>query len=176
MNAMDAPPLSVVYDLSDLSEAGAEITVAATPEQRAQLAKWVKVDSVEKFEGLVSLKRLSATRFAYRAEISADVIQSCVVTLEPVPSHLALEIDRSLLLVKLPRRGVAGPQEVFPASDEGPEQIEDTRYDIAAPLLEEFSLAIEPYPRAPGVVFNPPADEDSTRSPFEALKSLKRDG
>ena len=50
--------------------------------------------------------------------------------------------------------------ELSPAAggDDVPEEIDSTRYDLVAPLLEEFSLAIDPYPRAPGVAFDVPQD------------------
>jgi hypothetical protein len=37
-----------------------------------------------------------------------------------------------------------------------PEEIASLDYDLAAPLLEEFLLAIDPYPRKQGVAFEPP--------------------
>jgi hypothetical protein len=173
MSAMLTPPFSVIYDLSDLSDAGAELAIEATPEQRARIAEWAEVQSVDRFAARITLKRHSATRFEYVAELAADVVQSCVVTLEPVPAHLALEIVRSLHLIRMPRGANLGPLELAPVSDETPEEIADTRYDLAAPLLEEFSLALDPYPRAPGVTFEVPKDEDPKEGPFAVLKSLQ---
>lgn len=173
MSAMLTPPLSVIYNLSDLSDGGAELTIDSTAEQRARIAEWAEVQSVNRFVACITLKRRSATRFEYQAELAADLVQTCVVTLEPVPAHLALEIERSLHLLRMARGASAGPLELPPASDEGPEEIEDTHYDLAAPLLEEFSLALDPYPRAPGVVFETPEEGDVPESPFAVLKSLK---
>jgi hypothetical protein len=176
MNPMLPPPLSVIYNLSDLSNAGAELSIAATPEQRARLAEWAEIVSVETFEAHITLKRASSTRFEYFAELSANLVQSCVVTLEPAPAHLLLSITRSLHYTKFPAKADIGPQDLLAGSDEGPEEIEDLRYDLAAPLLEEFSLAIEPYPRAPGVVFEAQPEKDPQESPFAVLKSLKGKG
>jgi hypothetical protein len=173
---MNTFPLSIFYDLSDLSEGGTEVTVTANPEQRAQLAKWVDIGAVSNFHALVTLRRISGNRFAYDATLSADIVQACVVTIEPVHSHLALEISRVLHLIRLPLNAKIVPQEFSPGSDEGPEEIQDTRYDIATPLLEEFALAIDPYPRCPGVAFEPEPDDDTTKGPFEVLKSLKGPG
>jgi hypothetical protein len=170
---MDTLPLSSIYDLSDLSEAGTEVTVAANPEQRARLATWAEIDAVDDFHALVTLRRRPGNRFLYEASLSADIVQRCVVTLEPVHSHLALEISRALRLTKLPRNAKIGPQELSAGSEEGPEEIHDTRYNIVAPLLDEFVLAIDPYPRCPGVAFESERDEDAAAGPFEVLKSLK---
>ncbi len=66
------------------------------------------------------------------------------------------------------------PLGVGAGDDEGPEEIDSLTYDLAAPLLEEFVLALDPYPRAPGVEFAaPPEPEEPKESPFAVLKSLK---
>jgi uncharacterized metal-binding protein YceD (DUF177 family) len=163
-----------MYDLSDLSNGGDEISVAASDEQRARLAEWAGLNSVESFKAQVTLLRTSATRFAYEAALSADLTQSCVVTLEPVHSHVALDVSRALHLTKTPRGAQLAVHDLSSTADEGPEEIQNSHYDLAGPLLEEFSLAIDPYPRAPGVVFESPHDSDMSESPFAALKRLKK--
>ena len=171
---MKPAPISVIYDLADLSDGGAEISISATDEQRAKLAEWASVDSVERFEAQVGLRRNSATRFAYEATLAADVTQSCVVTLEPVHAHLALNVSRGLHLAKLPRGAQIAVHELSATADAGAEEIQDSHYDLAGPLLEDFSLAIDPYPRAPGVAFKTLKDKDPPESPFAVLKSLKK--
>src|SRR4051794_13870152 len=94
------PPLSRIYNLADLSDAGDEIVIAADADQRARLAKWAGLEAVEGFEARVILHRRAANRFDYEAILSADIRQSCVVSLEPVRSHLALNISRQLHLVR----------------------------------------------------------------------------
>lgn len=166
---MIPPPLSSIYNLSDLSEAGDEVLIRPNAEQLARIAAWAGVNAVEDFDAKVTLRRQSANRFAYEGQLSADVVQSCVVTLEPVHSNLALTVARALHFIKLPKR-IAASHEPSPPSDEGPEEIQDSHYDLAGPLLEEFALAIDPYPRCPGVLFEAPADEPSPESPFAVLK------
>lgn len=170
---MTALPLSSVYDLSDLPEAGVEIHIEATAEQRGRLAEWAGVEAIDSFEARVTLRRRSSARFDYDALLTADVVQSCVVSLQPVSSHLTLDVSRQLHLLKFPSSAKIAHHEYVPSSDEGPEEIEDAHYDLAVPLLEEFSLAIDPYPRAPGVTFDAPPVSDRTESPFAALGRLK---
>ncbi|HEX3943991.1 MAG TPA: hypothetical protein VHW69_07885 [Rhizomicrobium sp.] len=171
---MKPAPFSVIYDLSDLSNGGAEISISATDEQRARLAEWAGIDSVEKFKAQVALTRMSATRFGYEAALSADVTQSCVVSLGPVHSQVALDVSRALHLTKIPPRAQVAVHELSSTANEGPEEIQNSHYDLAGPLLEEFLLAIDPYPRASGVVFEPPQDRDASDSPFAVLKPLKK--
>ena len=54
------PPIEHFYDLSRLSDAGAEVVVSARPEELPMLAQWLKVESVQTFEGIVTLTKLVA--------------------------------------------------------------------------------------------------------------------
>jgi hypothetical protein len=140
------------------------------------LAKWAEVDAIDRFEATVVLKRISSNRFGYRAVLTCDIVQSCVVTLEPVRSHIERELGRELHFAGHKSRLEVHSEALTlaAAEDEAPEEIESLDFDIAAPLLEELSLAIDPYPRAPGVAFAPPTTgELQEESPFAALKSLK---
>lgn len=171
-----APPIERIFDLNRLSEAGYEAEIVLGPAELEKLAAWADVSSVGRFAARVSLRRLAATRFAYAAALDADITQSCTVTLEPVASHVALEFTRTLQLVSQARKTVDFSAELSLAAGdmETPEEIESPRFDLAAPLLEEFLLTIDPYPRAPGVAFETPADpEAETQSPFAVLKNLK---
>ena len=56
--------------------------------------------------------------------------------------------------------------------EDAPEEIDSLHYDLAAPLIEEFVLAIDPYPRAPGVEFRPPGTRQKT-PPKALLPCLK---
>lgn len=173
------PPLERFYDLNRLSGAGYETEITASPDDRGKLAQWAEISSVEKFAGHVALRRLSATRFSYVAHLEADIVQSCTVTLEPVPARVVLDFTRTLHLVPQVKKAVDFSGELSPAAgdDQVPEEIDSPRFDLAAPILEEFLLAVDPYPRAPGVEFDAPADPDGQpENPFAVLKGLKSQG
>jgi len=172
----DALPFERPFDLSDLGRAGAELSLSLTDKECERLARWAGIDKVESFAASVSLKKNSPTRYTFSAKLDASIVQSCVVTLEPVRSRIEREVPRELLLASPVRRAL--PKDALPPApsvdDELTEEIESLTYDLAAPLLEEFSLAIDPYPRAPGVAFEPPKDSEQKREgPFAALKALK---
>jgi len=173
---MDAPsPIQRIYNLGDLSEAGHEKTVIATESELARLAELEDVDAVTHFEGRVTLKRLAHKSFSYQAALDADVVQSCVVTLEPVKTHISRNFSRILHYSPglFDQRG--GVVSLSATEDEEPEEIDSLKFDLAGPLLEEFSLAIDPYPRAPGVEFELPSDgPGKPDNPFAVLKALKR--
>ncbi|HEY0107769.1 MAG TPA: hypothetical protein VGB91_16930 [Rhizomicrobium sp.] len=172
----DEPPFRHPYDLGDLGRAGAEIRVDAAGDDLARIARWADVRAVNGFGATVSLRKHSADRFSLDAELVADIVQDCVVTLEPVASRIVKPVHRELHLTQRirTRPGESIPLNPGAGDDEVPEEIDNLTYDLAAPLLEEFVLAIDPYPRAPGVEFATAADpEVRPESPFSVLKSLK---
>jgi len=170
------PPLQHHFDLGGLGQAETVVAVAAVAGQLPELARWAGVDAVSRFEATVTLRRLSQTRFSYEAELTADVVQACVVTLEPVPARISRTIARELQQApRLPKE--AGELTLSAGDDDVPETILGRDYDLAAPLLEEFVLAIDPYPRKAGVAFAP-SDEgkETQQNPFAVLKTLKDRG
>ncbi|MBL6939633.1 MAG: hypothetical protein ISS15_20245 [Alphaproteobacteria bacterium] len=175
----DDKPFEYEYDLGDLGRNGTEITLEADAEDRARIAAWAEVPAVESFGAKVHLRKHSANRFALDADLVADVVQDCVVTLEPVKSRIERHVHRELHVAHHTR---LKPNEVIPlgagaGDDEVPEEIVSLEYDVAGPLLEEFTLALDPYPRAPGVEFAAPAAlgeaEPARENPFAVLKGLK---
>ena len=172
----ERPPFERFYDLADLGRAGAKFSISLGEDERKRTARWANIDAVDSFTAEISLKKYSPTRYAFAASLDASIAQSCVVTLEPVRSKIERKIARDLLLASPVKRAL--PKDAMPpepsVEDDLTEEIESLNYDLAAPLLEEFSLAIDPYPRAPGVAFEPPRDSpEKSEGPFAALKALK---
>ena len=172
----DTSPLHHLFDLGNLSLAGSVVTVQAGGDELARIAEWVGVEAVRAFGGTVTLRRISRTHFEFEADLEADIVQRCVVTLEPMEAHIARHIARELQFV--PRaQPVEGELTLAAGDDDVPETITSLDYDLAAPLLEELVLAIDPYPRKAGAAFEAPAEpDDAPESPFAVLKSLKEQG
>lgn len=173
--AQDSPRFERIYNLASLGRAGDEVRVSAPGEELVRIARWAKVRSLASFEATVELRMLSPERFRYDALLKCEIVQDCVVTLEPVRTVIERKIHRELHLTDSKK---FDPEVVVDANaedDDVREEIQSPRYDLAAPLLEELALAIDPYPRAPGVAFAPPdAPEVRPESPFAVLKKLKK--
>jgi hypothetical protein len=178
MTAM-TEPFSHSYNLARLGNAGDEVRFSADAAQCGQIARWAGIASVETFGVRVEIKKLAPNRFGLTFHLLADVIQNCVVTLDPVPAHMERIFGRELVFVGAQRpsqKKTAAESETVldSAEDEGPEEIESLHIDLAAPVLEEFALSLDPYPRAPGVEFAPKSpDSAPPESPFAVLKGLK---
>jgi uncharacterized metal-binding protein YceD (DUF177 family) len=173
---MNSPPFSLSFDLGNVSERGAEIAVAPNAAERAAIAAFIGASALERFTATIRLSRSSSDSFAYDANFTADVVQDCVVTLEPVPSHLEGAFTRRYRLLPKPsrRHRPAASIDVSDAGDDELEVLASPHVDLAAPLLEELSLALDSYPRAPGVAFAAPQDDTApTEHPFAVLAKLK---
>src|ERR1700749_2624515 len=94
----DDKPFEYEYDLGDLGRNGAEITLNADADARARIAKWAEIPAVESFGATVYLRKHSANRFALDADLVADIVQECVVTLVPVKNRIELQVHRELHL------------------------------------------------------------------------------
>jgi hypothetical protein len=145
----------------------------ASPEERARIAVWAGIAAIDSFTAAIRLTKQSATRFSVHADLVAAVEQTCVVTLVPVRSRLEVPIHRELLLTHTARPLKNIELGEAAGDDEVPDEIDSLHYNLAEPLLEEFALALDPYPRAPGVEFAAPAEDDAKpESPFAVLRNL----
>jgi len=169
-------PFSLPFDLGNVSERGAEIAAAPNAAERAAIAAFIGASALERFTATIRLSRSSRDSFDYDASFTADVVQDCVVTLEPVRSHLEGGFTRRYRLLPKPsrRRGPVSDIEITDTVDDELEVLASPHVDLAAPLLEELSLVLDPYPRAPGVAFAAPQDDTApSENPFAVLAKLK---
>jgi uncharacterized metal-binding protein YceD (DUF177 family) len=172
------------YNLARLGNAGDEIRFEAGADERAAIAALAGALSLARFMVQVTLKKASSSRFALEYRLEAEVTQACVVTLEPVVSRIERTFSRALHFTGGGRAAARGGESSKsreidlsgqdPEGTDEPEEIESLHVDLAAPALEEFLLALDPYPRCPGVAFDPVEGEVlRPESPFAVLKSLK---
>jgi uncharacterized metal-binding protein YceD (DUF177 family) len=173
-------PLSQAYNLARLGNAGDAVRIEADEGQRAAIAVLAGVLSLPRFAATVALKKTTPTRFLLSYRLEAEVAQACVVTLEPVVAKIDHAFTRELHFSAAPRHRSETADLDLSSGDlsleetEEPEEIQSLQYDLAGPVIEEFLLSLDPYPRCPGVEFDPGAGATQRpESPFAVLKSLK---
>ena len=174
---MSTVPLERFHDLTGLSDAGFDLDVVPGAEELRALADWAGVDEVSQLKAHIFVQAQSKTRFREEIDLEADIVQSCVVTLEPVRTHICRNFVRSLHLVPGVERfddkgGLVG---AIGETEDSPDEIVSPVYDLGIPLREEFALAIDRYPRAAGVAFEAPEDHERAESPFAVLQKLKQE-
>ena len=86
--------------------------------------------------------------------LSAEVVQTCVVTLEPVTVVIDVALER-LYGCDVAQDFEDGAGEVFLdlADDLPAEPLTDDVLDLGAAAAEQLALELDPYPRKPGAVF-----------------------
>ena len=172
---------SIPFDLGLVPERGKELVLTPSDAERAAIAAWLNIEAMNALKATIRIIRHGENGYSYAANFDADVVQSCVVTLAPVAAHIAGEVARDFQVRPRStgsRRNKPTPEaqtvDISVLEGDGPELLDSPILDVAAPLLEELSLALDPYPRAPGVVFEPPAEkEEPANHPFAVLEQLK---
>ena len=180
MTISDAP-YSTPFDLGLVPERGKELVLTPSQIERAAISGWLEIEALESLKATILITRLAENEYSYGANFEADVVQACVVTLAPVRARVLGEVQRSFRVrprSSASRRKKPAPEpqaiDISVLDEDGPELLDSPIIDLAAPLLEELSLALDPYPRAPGVVFEPPAEEAiPAHHPFAVLEQLK---
>jgi uncharacterized metal-binding protein YceD (DUF177 family) len=180
MNTSNSP-YSVFLDLGSVPDQGIERTLSPNMEERQAIAAWLRVQVVESLDATVHVKRRSEDHYAYDARFEAKLVQACVVTLEPVPAQLSGEFHRDFRVrpkasAKKRRHVEDSPAavELSGLDDEESDWLDQHEIDLAAPVLEELTLALDPYPRAPGAEFDVLPEEAAIRdNPFAVLEKLK---
>jgi uncharacterized metal-binding protein YceD (DUF177 family) len=155
---------------ADLARGPVERRISPDGPQMAALAKQLGL------EALTSLvAHVKVTPWLDGAEIhgrfTAEVVQTCGVTLEPLEQTLGGDFTVRAAPAGSPT--LPGEDaEIDLEADDPPDAIDGDEIDIAHYVVEHLALEIDPFPRKPGVVFEPPAAEEET-SPFAVLKRLK---
>lgn len=162
------------------------VDVSADPAERQALADRFGLLAVRSLRGHGRLERGSEpTELVLRGWLAADVVQACVVSLEPVPARLRQPIERRY---RLGEAGDAGWAHLGPHGME--ELVEDENevepviggaIDVGEAFAEELGLALDPYPRAAGAALDAGAlaphvsvgSEHGSSTPFAALRQLQ---
>jgi len=145
-----------------------EITAGA-PERDA-LARRFGLLRLDRLGATVRLRRLAGGLLRLTADLSANVVQGCVVTLEPVASHVT---DSFSLLYGQSQNDAS--EVVLNGAAELVEPLEGDVIDIGEAAAQQLSLALDPYPRAPGTELGE-ASGGMGDSPFAALAKLREKG
>ena len=157
-------------------------TIEANESERASLAAWLDIPSIESMSAEVEIRRLSSDVAGATGRIRASVELVCGVTLEPFmqPIDVNFEARFRKPAGHAPKHELADPTdiEVNLADDEPGEWLQQG-IDIGAFVAEELSLALPDFPRKPDAAFESDAVADlpdEKPNPFAALIKLKETG
>lgn len=153
---------------------GLEVTVAPTEPERVTLAKALGLAAVDSLTANYRLAARAGGIIVVTGEVKAAIRPVCVVTLEPFTLTVAEPVDLRFTDPENTRRRPARPDAAETESeDDPPDVIENGVIDLGKVTTEFLSLAIPPYPRAPGAAFAGKEEAVAVTHPFAALKALK---
>jgi hypothetical protein len=174
-----SPPLSRTLRVDELKE-GEERTIEVNRAEREAIASLLDLAALDNLTFAFRLHRRGEGRIALSGALAAAVIQTCVVSLEPVESALDVPVEVEFWPVPMIDDLAASPDE---AASHGtldwPEPIVDGKIDLGPVIYETLATALDPYPKREGMSFEwseargAGAEPEEAEGPFAALKRLK---
>jgi uncharacterized metal-binding protein YceD (DUF177 family) len=163
---------SRLVDVSEIKRAPWRAELKADEAARVAIASRFGIVSVDRFEAVISLRRTPIGLIQLEGSIEAEVVQECVVSLEPIHSEIR-ETFEVYYSEAVSEAEVGGD---LTMDDElWPDPVVDGKIDIGEAVTEQLGLALDPYPRREGVEFEAPSADGEpafTQRPFAGLAEL----
>lgn len=167
------PPRVVRID--EIPPAGMRLTLDVDDASRALIARRLELVALARLEAVVRLVMERARperRVRLEGRIEALATQACVVTLEPVEARIDAAFERIL-----DEAAPAVAEAVVDPELPDVEPLEGEVVDVGEIVIEELSLALDPFPRRPDVSLDdlvPSAASDvPADGAFAALERLR---
>jgi uncharacterized metal-binding protein YceD (DUF177 family) len=175
-NAALPPEFSRPIAVDQIGPQEVEREISANAADCARLAERFGLLALDRLTARLRLSRGRAGLVQVRGHFEAEVVQACIVTLEPVRSQLKEDFALAFGGLRAARDGevVIGLDEEDPA-----EELTDGRIDLGEVVAQQLAVALDPYPRAPGAGerFEASDEERSAakggNAPFAALDGLQ---
>jgi uncharacterized metal-binding protein YceD (DUF177 family) len=179
-------PKSELERMVDLDRAGGEaaLDIVASEGERAALAKRFGFLGLPAFSARVTVDRRPGGQVVVEGRLKGRVVQSCILTLDPVAQDLddtfRVVFKQGLAEERDPESGEA----IVSAQADAPEPLVGNMLDVGEIIAEQLSLAADPYPRKPGVKLEdvlpkprgggrPAGRNEQRRHPFAGLAALR---
>ena len=155
-------------------------TFVASAAERSAIAALLELPDLATLKLDYRIRSGGGGRHHLSGRLTADVTQTCVVTLEPVQARVDVPVEVDFwperVLAELEARAEEGAGD---PDAEWPEPITEGKIDIGPVIYETLATSLDPYPRREGASFDwaeaPGTDgEGAKTSPFAALERLKR--
>lgn len=176
-------PFSYSVKVGNISANAVRVHLEANEAELLGLAKLWNVLNVRFLKADLQISRWKKDGVRIKGTVEGELSQACVVTLEPVLCKINEQLEQVYVPEgsKLARLMLDGHGEmvVDPEGPDLPEPFTGDTIDAGALVTEFAAMAIEPYPRKPGIEFSGHVEDSGAEiirpSPFAALKDWKKD-
>ena len=159
-------------DVTRVPPQGSTERISAEPAECAALAARFGLPAIHNLAAELKVSRWRGEGLKIDGRFSADLDQICVVSLETFRSTLGDTFESYFL----PAGRKAGKDEA--AIEEGDaEPFENGVIDMGEAVAEAMAVALDPYPKKPGVSFEDiveDTDSSQEQNPFAGLSQLKK--
>lgn len=166
------PEFSRPIEAESIREAPRTIEIDADADERRRLAGRFRLQAIDRLSASVRLQR-RADMIHADGLISAQVVQSCVVTGDPLPQA----VEAPFAVRYVPESAAdAGEELELSEQDCDTLPLEGGRIDLGELAAETLSLALDPYPRseaADAALHEAGVLAEGEAGPFSALRALK---
>ncbi|HEY3890595.1 MAG TPA: DUF177 domain-containing protein [Bradyrhizobium sp.] len=174
-----ADPWSVRVVVAQIPDTGLHSDFEAGPIAREAMAAVAGLREIRSAQASLDVMPERGGRFHVAGRVRARIGQVCVVSLDPIEN----DIDESIDLIFAPAEQIPVLSDLVDEAAESdaeipdpPEPIENGIIDLGRVATDALFLAIDPYPRRPDAIFEPPVEvTDPNDHPFAALKALQPD-
>ncbi len=174
-----ANPWSVPVTVVQIPDTGLHRDLEADPAAREAMAEVAGLREILSASASLDVTPKSGGRVHVTGRVRARIGQICVVTLDPIEN----EIDEPIDLIFAPPEQIPDLSDLVDEAAESeteipdpPEPIINSVIDLGRLATDALFLAVDPYPRRPDAVFEPPVETaDPMDHPFAALKALRLD-
>jgi hypothetical protein len=177
-------PLSRRVSVAETPAEGLDLVITASPAERRALSTENELTDLMSLEAILHVAHAGAQGLEVSGELRAKLRQTCVVTLEDFDSEIVEPVHaRFAPLHELNGAKAKGREAETESSghhlhmldeEDPPDPLIGGEIDVGALAGEFLTLALDPYPRKPGVVFAEPnsAQADAEDSPFARLREM----
>jgi hypothetical protein len=190
-------PFSRPLAVSEVPEEGLKTTIRADEKECAALAAVNGLVALTRLEADLQVKKESAGAVSVTGAFTADLRQTCVVTLEDFDATIVepIHVRFAPPLETQPARHGKGAERgsrrptfeetsaghghhAIDIDDETPDPLIGGEIDLGAVAAEFLTLSLDPYPKKPGASFQEPApgEGETISSPFAKLRSALKSG
>jgi len=177
MNTKD--PWSVPVTVAQIPDTGLHREFEADRAEREAMAEVAGLRDILLASASLDLMLKRGGRVHVTGRVRARIGQTCVVTLDPIEN----DIDEDIDLMFAPPEQISQLADLVEEAAESdteipdpPEPIVNGVIDLGRLATDALFLAVDPYPRKPGAVFEPHVQAaDAEDHPFAALKALRSD-